>query len=74
MKTLQTLTQSEQDQIHITAIKACQLKNHGIQSLIKVETDAGVWGIGEAGLPAVIVQGYLDLMMSTYARPTAQFP
>ncbi len=30
--------------------------------LLKVETDAGVFGIGEAGLPAIIVQGYLDFM------------
>jgi len=53
---------SEKNRIHITNIKVYQLKNHGIQSIIKVETDAGVYGIGEAGLPAIIVQGYLDFM------------
>ena len=53
---------TEFNRIHITNIKVFQLKNHGIQSLIKVETDAGIYGIGEAGLPAVIVQGYLDFM------------
>ena len=62
METLQTLSQTEVDQVHITAIKVFGLKGHGIQSIIKVETDAGVYGIGEAGLPAVIVQGYLDFM------------
>ena len=62
MDNLETLTQNERNQIHITDIKVYQLKNHGIQSIIKVETDAGIFGIGEAGLPAVIVQGYLDFM------------
>ena len=59
---LETLAESEMDQIHITNIKVFQLKKHGIQSIIKIETDAGVYGIGEAGLPAVIVQGYLEFM------------
>jgi len=62
MTDMKTLAESEKNKIHITAIKTYQLKNHGIQSLIKVETDAGIYGIGEAGLPAVIVQGYLDFM------------
>jgi L-alanine-DL-glutamate epimerase-like enolase superfamily enzyme len=62
METINSLAQSEKDRIHITAIKVFQLKNHGIQSIIKVETDAGIYGIGEAGLPAVIVQGYLEFM------------
>ncbi len=62
MTNLKTLAESEKNQVHITAIKTYQLKNHGIQSLIKVETDAGIYGIGEAGLPSVIVQGYLDFM------------
>lgn len=62
METFKSLAQSEKNQIHITAIKVYQLRNHGIQSIIKVETDAGIYGIGEAGLPAVIVQGYLEFM------------
>ncbi len=65
MHTLNQLVEKEQDQVHITAIKAYQLKGHGIQSLIKVETDAGIYGIGEAGLPAIIAQGYLDFMKDT---------
>ncbi len=59
---LAALAQSERDRVHITAIKVYQLKGHGIQSIIRVQTDAGIEGIGEAGLPAVIVQGYLDFM------------
>jgi L-alanine-DL-glutamate epimerase-like enolase superfamily enzyme len=62
MEPLQTMARTEINQVHITAIKVFQLKGHGIQSIIKVETDAGIFGVGEAGLPAVIVQGYLDFM------------
>ncbi len=62
METLSSLAPSLPRPLRITAIKVFQLKGHGIQSLIKVETDAGVVGIGEAGLPAAIVQGYLDFM------------
>ena len=62
MKRLKKLTESERDRVHITDIKVFQLKDHGIQSIIRVDTDAGIHGVGEAGLPAVIVQGYLDFM------------
>ena len=62
METFTSLAYSEKDRIHITAIQVYQLKGHGIQSIIRVQTDAGIEGIGEAGLPAVIVQGYLDFM------------
>lgn len=62
MAKLKKLVEKENTKFRITAIKVFQLKGHGIQSIIKVETDQGVWGIGEAGLPAKIVQGYLDFM------------
>lgn len=62
MNDFTSLLAKEQGQIRITAIKVFQLKNHGIQSIIKVETDAGIYGIGEAGLPANIVKGYLEFM------------
>jgi L-alanine-DL-glutamate epimerase-like enolase superfamily enzyme len=62
MSDLATLAQREKDRVHITSIKVYQLKGHGIQSIIRVQTDAGVEGIGEAGLPAMVVQGYLDYM------------
>jgi len=42
----------------ITALKALQLRNHG-QSLVKVETDEGVYGLGEAGAPGPIVRAHL---------------
>lgn len=62
MTELLPLAEQEKNRVRITDIKVYQLKNHGIQSIIKVETSAGVVGIGEAGLPAGIVQGYLDFM------------
>ena len=65
METFNTLAEKEKNQVHITGIKVYQLKNHGIQSIIRVDTDAGIYGVGEAGLPAVIVQGYLDFMKDT---------
>lgn len=62
MDTFRQLAASEADQIHITAIKVYQLKGHGIQSIVKVETDAGVHGVGEIGLPAVVARGYIEFM------------
>jgi len=42
----------------ITAIKALQLRNHG-QSVVKVETDSGQFGLGEAGAPGPIVRAHI---------------
>src|SRR5688572_11362478 len=56
------LAELVKERVTITAIKVYQLKGHGIQSIIRVQTDAGIEGSGEAGLPAGIVQGYLDFM------------
>src|SRR5258708_13445795 len=60
-----SLPDTEKGRVHITSIKAYQLKNHGIQSLIRVKTDAGIEGIGEAGLPAAVAQSYIDYMQDT---------
>ena len=65
MEKLSSLADTEKGRVHITSIKAYQLKNHGIQSLIRVKTDAGVEGIGEAGLPATVAQSYIDFMHET---------
>lgn len=58
MDTLNNLSESYKNRVRITAIKALQLRQHG-QSLVKVETDAGVFGIGEAGAPGPIVRAHL---------------
>ncbi len=45
--------------MRITAIKAIQLREHG-QSIVKVETDEGVYGLGEAGAPGPVVRANLQ--------------
>jgi L-alanine-DL-glutamate epimerase-like enolase superfamily enzyme len=62
MTILATLATQERDQIHITAIKVIQLREHGIQSLVKVETDAGIDGLGEIGAPANVARAYIETM------------
>lgn len=59
MKPLDAIMESERKRIRITAVKAMQLKNTGGQSLVKVETDAGISGIGEAGASGPMVRAQL---------------
>ena len=60
-ETLDTLTQANRGQLKITAIKVMQLEGHGIQSLVKVETnEPGLYGLGEIGSPAVMARAYLQ--------------
>lgn len=59
---LPQLAEGERDQLHITAIKVIQLKEHGIQSLVKVETDSGIYGLGEIGAPAAVARAYIETM------------
>jgi L-alanine-DL-glutamate epimerase-like enolase superfamily enzyme len=61
MTTLDTLAQSEKNQVRITGLKAIQLKGHS-QSLIKVDTDAGLYGVGEAGASGPMARAYLRHM------------
>ena len=46
-------------QVKITAIKAMQLDFQGDGCLIKIETDAGLVGYGEAGVNSTIARGHL---------------
>jgi len=59
MKTLDILSESEKSRVRITGVKAMQLKNQAGQSLVKVETDAGIYGIGEAGASGPMVRAHL---------------
>ncbi len=59
MNTLEALTESEKNRLHITAIRVMQLKRHNGQSLIKIETDAGIYGLGEAGAIGPSVRAHL---------------
>ena len=53
----------------ITDIKAFPVAVGGIQLVVKVETDAGIYGVGEAGIPnrflAVIgaIQHYREFLL-----------
>ncbi|MGB9596958.1 MAG: mandelate racemase/muconate lactonizing enzyme family protein [Candidatus Poribacteria bacterium] len=64
MNSLDILTETEKNRIRITAIKAMQLKNTAGQSLIKVETDAGIYGIGEAGVSGLVARAQIRNMES----------
>jgi L-alanine-DL-glutamate epimerase-like enolase superfamily enzyme len=55
---LNELSGVERGQVKITDIKAMQLKKHG-QSLVRVETDAGLYGYGEAGTFGPIARAHL---------------
>jgi L-alanine-DL-glutamate epimerase-like enolase superfamily enzyme len=59
MNSLETMVSSEKRRLRITAIKVMQLKRNNGQSLVKIETDGGVYGIGEAGAVASTVRAYL---------------
>ena len=54
-----TIPDSEKNRIRITAVKVMQLKKHGGQALVKVETDAGLYGLGEAGANSAEVRAQL---------------
>ena len=44
--------------LKITALKACQMRDTG-QTLVKIETSAGITGYGEAGGPGPMTRGFL---------------
>lgn len=57
------------NQIKITAIKAMQLDFQFDGSLIKVETDAGITGYGEAGVNGKIARDIIDHLDWALQRP-----
>ena len=65
MTTLESLSESEKNRVRITDVKAMQLKDQAGQSLVKVETDAGVYGIGEAGASGPMVRAHLQHLRGT---------
>ena len=52
--------------VKITAIKALQLDNVGDGCIVRVETDAGVVGYGEAGCTAKMARARLDQMQRVW--------
>ena len=53
-------TESERGRVRITGLKAMELKNAAGQSLVRVETDAGLTGIGEAGAAGPAARANLE--------------
>lgn len=59
MRALDVLSQSERNRVQITGVKAMQLQHQMGQSLVKVETDAGIYGLGEAGAAGSTARAHL---------------
>jgi hypothetical protein len=49
-------------QVKITKIKTMGLDNLGDGCLIRIETDAGIVGYGEAGLPSAAARTRIEMM------------
>jgi len=52
------------EKLKITALKACQMRDTG-QTLVKVETNQGITGYGEAGGPGPMTRGFLKYYEET---------
>ncbi|MBL8229271.1 MAG: hypothetical protein JNL98_12365 [Bryobacterales bacterium] len=60
MTRLEAMAQPHKGRVKITAIKAMQLKDIAGNCLIRVETDAGVVGYGEAGASGPMARAYIE--------------
>lgn len=56
------LAQPHQGKVKITAVKAMQVQNIAGNCLIKIETDAGITGYGEAGATGPMARARIDTM------------
>lgn len=61
------------NQVKITAIKAMQLDFLGDGCLIKIETDSGIVGYGEAGVNSTIARGHI-MQINASARLVGEDP
>ncbi len=52
----------ERGRVRITALKAMQIKDDSGQTLVKVETDSGLAGYGEAGATGPVTRAHLHWM------------
>ena len=60
MTALRELAESERGRVRITGVTAMQLRNSTGQSLVRVDTDSGLYGIGEAGLRGSMCRANLE--------------
>ena len=58
----QALAAPHQGKVKITAIKAMALKNIAGNCLIRIDTDAGITGYGEAGSSGPMARGRIQIM------------
>ena len=54
--------ESEGGRVRITDVKAMELRDSAGQSLVRVETDSGLSGVGEAGVAGPACRGNLRLV------------
>jgi len=59
---LRALAQPHRGKVKITAVKAMAIKNIAGNCLIKIETDAGITGYGEAGSTGPMARARIDTM------------
>jgi L-alanine-DL-glutamate epimerase-like enolase superfamily enzyme len=62
MKRYESLAQQQRGKVKITAIKAMQIRNIAGNCLIKIETDAGLTGYGEAGSTGPMARARIETM------------
>ena len=60
MSALEERAESERGRVRITGVTAMQLRNATGQSLVRVDTDSGLFGIGEAGLRGSMCRANLE--------------
>ena len=58
---MDSLTQSDMNRVCITDIKAMQLQGAS-ETLVNVETDSGLYGIGEAGASGPVVRANIQIL------------
>ncbi|MEZ5354186.1 MAG: mandelate racemase/muconate lactonizing enzyme family protein [Bryobacteraceae bacterium] len=66
MARYQALAAPHSGKVKITAVKAMQIKNIAGNSLIRIETDAGLTGYGEAGATGPMARARIDTMASRF--------
>jgi L-alanine-DL-glutamate epimerase-like enolase superfamily enzyme len=62
LETYRALAAPHQGKVKITAVKAMALKNIAGNCLIRIDTDAGITGYGEAGSSGPMARGRIEIM------------
>ena len=65
--------ESERGRVRITGLKGMELRSSSGQSLVRIDTDSGLFGIGEAGVAGPACRAnllWLDASSSVLTRST----